>query len=79
MEALLFIYLLVMLVTWVSLSSCVCKTAKRLNRDGGMWFLFSIFFSPILGALMIHCLGPIKEEEKEKPAWPNDEEKNEKH
>ena len=75
METLLYLYFLVMLITWISLSSCVCKTARRLNRDGDVWFLFSLFFSPILGAIMVHCLGPIKKEEIEKPAWPSDEEK----
>ena len=75
METLLYLYFLVMLITWISLSSCVCKTARRLNRDGDVWFLFSLFFSPILGAIMVHCLGAIKKEEIEKPAWPSDEEK----
>lgn len=67
-----FYYIFAILIAWVALSSCVAKTAKRMNRCSWAWLLFSICFSPVLAAFMVHCLGSINEEEIEKPAWSGD-------
>ena len=61
-------YMIAMAVVWILLSGCVGKTAQRQGRLWWAWILFSLIFSPFLGAIMVHCLGPVGKEEN-KPAW----------
>lgn len=53
-------YMIAIVIVWILLSGCVGKTAQRQGRMYWAWILFSLIFSPLLGAVMIHCLGPIE-------------------
>lgn len=57
------------LLIYFALCAEVSETADRMNRNRVVWLLFSIFFSPIffspiLSAFMLHCLGPIEKGER---------------
>jgi hypothetical protein len=52
------------LLVYFALCAEVSETADRMNRNRLVWLLFSIFFSPILSAFMLHCLGPIEKGER---------------
>jgi hypothetical protein len=51
------IFALVSVYTYFALCAEVSETAQNLNRNRVAWLLFSIVFTPILGAFMVHCLG----------------------
>ncbi len=47
----------------------------RLGRENGAWVFFSILFTPVLGIILLHCLGKTDEQEKndflERKMWEN--------
>ena len=64
MDAMLFIFGIIALLVWFTLSVEVGDTARRLNRSFGFWLLMALLFSPFVIAIFVHCLGPIPVLEK---------------
>lgn len=65
MEILGILFFLVLLVVWVGLSAEVGSTARAFGRSEIGWIVLSLLFSPLFGAIMVHCLGKSNNE----PAW----------
>ncbi|WP_455667158.1 hypothetical protein [Phocaeicola sp.] len=64
---LLFFWLYIpVLLVYICLCDCVRRTAKRLNRNGIGWLFLSLFCTPILTAIMVHCLGKVEEDKEPK-------------
>lgn len=61
----LFIFGIIALLVWFTLSVEVGDTARRLNRSFGFWLLMALLFSPFIIAIFVHCLGFIPNNEKE--------------
>ncbi|WP_421710525.1 hypothetical protein [Alcanivorax sp.] len=52
---------------WVGLCIAVGACAVEKNRNGGVWFLISLFFSPLLGAVFLFLVS-LKDKEKKAKA-----------
>ena len=65
MEILGILFFLVLLVVWVGLSAEVGSTARAFGSSEIGWIVLSLLFSPLFGAIMVHCLGKSNNE----PAW----------
>ena len=59
-------FILGFIVAYVVLLSCIYTYANRLGREGGIWVLFSLLFSPLLGALALWLKGETDEHRKER-------------
>lgn len=51
------LYSIAIFVVYIVLIGCASKLAVRLGRENGAWFFFSILFTPVLGIILLHCLG----------------------
>lgn len=57
MTELIFIFGLICVVIYFYLCFEVAATADRLKRSVIFWFFMSLLISPLLAAIMVHCLG----------------------
>lgn len=57
MTELIFIFGLICVVIYFYLCFEVAATADRLKRSVTFWFFMSLLISPLLAAIMVHCLG----------------------
>ncbi len=57
------LYSIAIFVVYIVLIGCASKLAVRLGRENGAW-VFSILFTPVLGIILLHCLGKTDEQEK---------------
>lgn len=57
MTELIFIFGLICVVIYFYLCFEVAATADRLKRSVTFWFFMSFLISPLLAAIMVHCLG----------------------
>ena len=51
------LYSIAIFVVYIVLIGCASKLAVRLGRENGAWVFFSILFTPVLGIILLHCLG----------------------
>ena len=69
------LYSIAIFVVYIVLIGCASKLAVRLGRENGAWVFFSILFTPVLGIILLHCLGKTDEQEKndflERKMWEN--------
>ncbi len=54
------------LIFWIIIACLIFPFAKNRGRNGLGWFIFSVFFSPLLGFIVLLCLGDTEERRKEK-------------
>lgn len=59
------IYFIVCFAVYVALVICAYQLAEKLGRNTFAWTVFSIFCTPILGLLLLHCLGRTEKKIKE--------------
>jgi MFS family permease len=64
-ESLALLFILLVLVAFVALCMIPVSMAKKRGRSQFGWFLISFFLSPILGVIILACLG----ETDEKRRW----------
>lgn len=57
MTELIFIFGLICVVIYFYLCFEVGETANRLKRSSLFWFFISFLITPLLAAIMVHCLG----------------------
>lgn len=69
------LYSIAIFVVYIVLIGCASKLAVRLGRENEAWVFFSILFTPVLGIILLHCLGKTDEQEKndflERKMWEN--------
>ena len=52
------LYSIAIFVVYIVLIGCASKLAALAGRENGAWgFFFSILFTPVLGIILLHCLG----------------------
>lgn len=51
------IYIPIIIGLYVFLTSKVYHYARRLKRSGFMWVFASIFITPLLAVIFLHCIG----------------------
>lgn len=52
---------------WLALSFLIAAVARAFNRPGFAWFLFAVFLSPLIAAVVLAWLGKTDEEKPRSP------------
>ena len=60
------ITLLVILGVYIALCLIPVSMAKKRGRSGSGWFIFSFLLSPILGIIIVACLGETEDKRRER-------------
>ena len=54
------------IIFWIIIACLIFPFANKRGRSGFGWFIFSVIFSPLLGFIVLLCLGETEEKRRER-------------